>query len=107
MDFYVESPDSVGGFVRHHEIPDLVAAGAQIYLKYGLRNAPDIYPSGIHLRDAVLSSARERVRRAELGMHLLRRKGLLDLMSPAGSLGMAELARFDTGPGVPVVEYAA
>jgi hypothetical protein len=95
MDVYVESPDGLGGFVRHHELPALIAAGAPIYLKFGLRNAPDIYPSGGHLAGVAISTARERVRRAALGLELLSRKGLLDQMSPAGSTSLPALPRFE------------
>src|SRR5205814_4212929 len=49
LDFYVEAPDDFGGTVRHYEIPELVRLGAPIYLKFGLRNAPGIYPAGQHL----------------------------------------------------------
>lgn len=77
IDFYVEAPDDIGGFVRFHDIPDLVRVGAPIYLKFGLRNAPVIYPSGDHLSDVVLSTARERVRRARIGVDHLRAAGLI------------------------------
>jgi hypothetical protein len=73
IDFYVEAPDDFGGTVRHYEIPELVRVGAPIYLKFGLRNAPGIYPSGQHIEPAVLALSRERVRRAAIGLALLRR----------------------------------
>lgn len=73
MDVYVEVPDNVGGFVRHYEIPELVRVAAPIYLKFGLRNAPDIYPSGGHVGDLAVAMGRERVRRARLGLDLLAR----------------------------------
>lgn len=95
IDMYVESPDTIGGFVRHHEIPQFIASSAPIYLKFGLRNAPDIYPSGGHLRSLPGETGRERVRRAALGLDLLRRLHLLDTMSPAGAVDVGELRRFD------------
>src|SRR6266516_6452232 len=49
IDFYVEAPEALGGFVRLHEIPELIRIASPVYLKFGLRNAPDIYPSGTHL----------------------------------------------------------
>ena len=49
IDLYVEVPDDFGGFMRIYEIADLVKACAPIYVKFGLRNAPNIYPSGTHL----------------------------------------------------------
>jgi len=73
IDFYVESPDDFGGAVRHYEIPELVRVAAPIYLKFGLRNAPGLYPSGQHLEGTVLALSRERVRRAALGLGILRR----------------------------------
>jgi hypothetical protein len=73
IDFYVESPDDFGGAVRHYEIPELVRVAAPIYLKFGLRNSPGLYPSGQHLEPAVLALSRERVRRAAIGLGILRR----------------------------------
>jgi hypothetical protein len=73
IDFYVEAPDDFGGTVRHYEISELVRVAAPVYLKFGLRNAPGIYPSGQHLESTVLALSRERVRRAAIGLGLLRR----------------------------------
>jgi hypothetical protein len=73
IDFYVEAPDDFGGTVRHYEIPELVRVAAPIYLKFGLRNAPGIYPSGQHIESTVVALSRERVRRAAIGLALLRR----------------------------------
>jgi hypothetical protein len=50
IDFYVEAPDNIGGFIRYYEVPEFIRVAAPIYLKFGLRNAPDVYPSGTHLR---------------------------------------------------------
>ena len=81
LDIYVEVPDNVGGFVRLHEIPEIVRVAAPVYLKFGLRNAPDVYPAGTHLEATTVALTRERVRRARLGMELLAREwpGLRDL----------------------------
>ena len=49
LDVYIESPDDLGGFVRHAEIADIVRVAAPVYLKFGLANSPGIYPSGTHL----------------------------------------------------------
>jgi hypothetical protein len=84
IDFYVESPDDLGGTVRHYEIPELVRVAAPIYLKFGVRNAPGLYPSGYHLEAAVLALSRERVRRAAIGLGLLRRYAPHAVASPAG-----------------------
>jgi hypothetical protein len=84
IDFYVESPDDFGGAVRHYEIPALVRVAAPIYLKFGLRNAPGLYPSGQHLEAAVLALSRERVRRAAIGLAILRRYAPGAVASPMG-----------------------
>jgi hypothetical protein len=71
LDVYVEVPDDQGGFVRFYEVPDIVRAAAPVYVKLGLRNAPNIYPVGLHLLDTAVKLGRERVRRAELVLQLL------------------------------------
>ncbi len=73
IDFYVEAPDDFGGTVRHYDIPELVRVAAPIYLKFGVRNAPGLYPSGLHIESTVVALARERVRRASIGLALLAR----------------------------------
>jgi len=82
IDFYVEAPDDFGGTVRHYEIAELVRIAAPIYLKFGVRNAPGIYPSGQHLESTVLALSRERVRRAAIGLALLRRYSPDAIASP-------------------------
>ena len=88
LDIYVEAPDNLGGFVRHHELPRLVEIAAPVYVKFGLRNAPDVYPSGTHLDDVTVALSRERVRRARLGLDLLERKGSTAVCSPPGAAGL-------------------
>jgi peptidase U32-like protein len=73
FDVYVEVPDDFGGFVRHYEIPDLVRVASPVFVKFGLRNAPNIYPSGTHLEATAVALGRERVRRAEIGLAMLER----------------------------------
>ena len=73
LDVYVEGMDDFGAPVRHYEIPELVRLAAPVHLKFGVRNAPGLYPSGGHLRAAALSTSRERVRRAAIGLGILRR----------------------------------
>ena len=77
LDVYVEGPDDFGGVVRHYEIPDLVRVAAPVYLKFTLRNSPGLYPSGGHIQGVVESTARERVRRAAIGISMLTRYGLV------------------------------
>jgi hypothetical protein len=89
LDVYVEAPDNVGGFVRLHEIPELIRVGAPVYVKFGLRNAPDVYPAGTHLDSTTIALSRERVRRARLGMELLARSGYEPQISELGAEGLA------------------
>src|SRR5512132_873503 len=89
LDLYVEAPDNVGGFVRLHEIPELIRIAAPVYVKFGLRNAPDVYPAGTHLEATTVALSRERVRRARLGLELLARSGYEPTMSELGAAGLA------------------
>jgi Peptidase family U32 len=89
LDVYVEAPDNVGGFVRLHEIPELIRVAAPVYVKFGLRNAPDVYPAGTHLEATTVALSRERVRRARLGMELLGRSGYEPSTSELGAVGLA------------------
>jgi hypothetical protein len=89
LDLYVEVPDTFGGFVRHYESAEIVRVAAPVYLKYGLRNAPDIYPSGLHLEGTAIALCRERVRRAEIGLDHLRRYYPEALTSARGAPGLA------------------
>jgi hypothetical protein len=89
LDVYIEAPDQLGGFVRFHEIPELIRVAAPVYLKFGLRNAPDVYPSGGHLSSVAIALSRERVRRARLGLELLDRSGYGAVQSELGARGLA------------------
>jgi hypothetical protein len=89
LDVYVEAPDNVGGFVRLHEIPELIRIAAPVYVKFGLRNAPDVYPAGTHLEATTVALSRERVRRARLGIELLARSGYVPSTSELGAEGLA------------------
>jgi Peptidase family U32 len=89
LDVYVEAPDNVGGFIRHHEIPELIRIAAPVYVKFGLRNAPDVYPAGTHLEATTVALSRERVRRARLGLELLTRSGREYPTSELGAAGLA------------------
>jgi hypothetical protein len=73
LDIYVEVPDDFGGFIRHYEIGDFVRVASPVLVKFGLRNAPNIYPSGTHLEATAVALGRERVRRAEIGLAMLGR----------------------------------
>lgn len=94
MDFYLEAPDDLGGYVRMYEAGELIRRGAPIYLKFGLSKAPGIYPYGAQLRTVTLDSARERVRRGRLALDLLGRLGADGGMAAPGSRLPGELRRF-------------
>lgn len=85
IDFYVEAPDTIGGFIRHYEVADLIRVAAPVYLKFGLRNSPDVYPSGTHLDGTVLALCRERVRRAQIACEMIARYAPGAVMSPLGT----------------------
>ena len=87
LDIYIEVPDDIGGFVRHYEIAEIVRVCAPVYLKFGLRNAPNIYPAGTHLESTAIALTKERVRRAKIGLDLLHRLDPETVMSPLPGVG--------------------
>ncbi len=88
LDLYVESPDGLGGVVRGDELGDLVAAGAPLYAKFGLRNARMIYPAGAHLVQEACAIAREKVHRAAVALEWLARLSPELVQSEPGALGL-------------------
>ena len=64
-------------------------------MKLGLRNSPDIYPSGKHIEALALNLSRERVRRSKLVYDLIQREFPEAVLSDTG-VHHADL-------GVPVV----
>ena len=88
IDLYVEAPDALGGVVRGNEIADLVSVAAPLYVKFGLRNSPSIYPSGEHLVDQAIAMAREKVHRAAVALEWLRRDGRDLRQSEPGAKGL-------------------
>jgi hypothetical protein len=93
IDLYIEVPDNFGGFIRYYEMPQIIQVAAPNYFKFGLRNAPDIYPSGGHIDDLAAKMGRERVRRARIALDLLEQYAPEVKMSPLGSkdLGIPEV----------------
>ena len=89
LDVYVEAPDDFGGFVRHYEVPELIRVAAPVYVKLGLRNAANIYPSGAHIEDLAVKQSQERVHRTALVMNIIERY--------AGDAVMGELGAADLG----------
>ena len=93
IDLYIEVPDNFGGFIRYYEMPQIIRVAAPVYFKFGLRNAPDIYPSGRHIEDLAVNMGRERVHRARIALDLIDRYAPEVTMSPLGSndLGIPEI----------------
>jgi hypothetical protein len=98
IDFYIEAPDNLGGFVRYYELAELIRVATPVYVKFGLRNAPNIYPSGTHIEATAVALSRERVRRAQLAMEMLERSGT---SAETSSPGAADLAVPDAAAAKP------
>ena len=88
IDLYVEAPDGLGGFIRYYELPELIRVAAPIHLKFGLRNASNIYPSGMHLESVAQAQGREKVRRATIALELLEQSGVSFAISLPGATGL-------------------
>ena len=90
LDVYIEAPDDMGGFVRHYEIAEIVRVAAPVYVKFGLRNAQAIYPSGHHLEAVACANAIEKVHRAAVALEWLERlsPGLVQSKPGAAGLGV-------------------
>lgn len=89
VDVYVEAPAEVGGFIRYPELPDIIRVAAPVYIKFGISNAPDVYPAGRHLEATLEDLSRERVRRARLALDVLERAGSEAVTSDPGAAGLA------------------
>ena len=86
LDIYIEGPDDFGAPMRYYDVPEIVRTAAPVHLKFAVRNAASLYPYGGHLRQHLLDTARERVRRAALALQILDRLGPVgtsDLPLPA------------------------
>jgi hypothetical protein len=88
LDIYVEVPDGFGGYIRTFEVPEMIRVASPVYVKMGLRNAPDIYPYGEQLRTVALGMSRERVHRARLVLDTIRRYAPEASMSKPGAAGL-------------------
>jgi hypothetical protein len=88
IDLYLESPDSMGGVVRGHELGEIASVAAPLYAKFGLRNAKAVYPAGGHLREDVVGNVREKVRRAQLALEWLDLSSLDLTISKPGAEGI-------------------
>lgn len=85
LDIYVAVPDGSGDHVRYYETPEMIRVAAPVYVKLGLWNAADIYPSGCHLQQVAVAMSRERLRRARIVMDLIERHSPGAVESKAGS----------------------
>jgi hypothetical protein len=88
LDIYVEVPDGFGGYVRTYEVPEMIRVAAPVYVKMGLRNAPDIYPVGEQLRQVSLAMTRERLHRLRIVMDTIGRYAPEAVMSEPGAPGL-------------------
>jgi len=88
LDIYVEVPDGFGGYIRTYEVPEMIRVASPVYVKLGLRNAPDIYPYGEQLRTVALAMSRERVHRARLVLDAIQRYAPDAVMSKPGAAGL-------------------
>ncbi len=89
LDVYVEVPDNFGGYVRTYEVPELIRVASPVYVKMGLRNAPDLYPAGQQIQAAAVAMSRERLRRARIVMEHIRRYAPGAVSSEPGAAGLA------------------
>lgn len=96
IDIYIESADEFGGILRYSEVAEIVRVAAPVYLKLGLRNAPDIYPTGGHLGAVAVAMSRERVRRAQITLEILGREYPEATGSAVGAVGLARVVDADS-----------
>lgn len=92
FDIYVETPDSFGGFLRYYEVPEFIRVLSPVYLKIGMRNHPDVYPTGKHLESLNISLAKERVRRLMICKEMINRyyPEAIESNTGASDLGIPE-----------------
>jgi len=76
LDIYMEISSDLSGGLRYRDAAALVEAAAPVHLKFGLLNAPNLYPYGAHLEPIARRVTREKVRRAALVCEALLRAGL-------------------------------
>ena len=49
-----------GAWKPAYEVPELIRIASPVYLKFGIRNAPDVYPSGLHVQATAVLLSRDR-----------------------------------------------
>jgi hypothetical protein len=88
IDLYLEAPDALGGMVRGNELAEIAIVAAPLYAKFGLRNAPMVYPAGGQNMIDVVANVREKVRRAAMALEILDATGLDLTISKPGAEGI-------------------
>lgn len=88
IDLYIEAPDGLGGFIRYYEAAPIVQQCAPVYLKLGLSNAADVYPSGLHLDGIASLNCVEKVRRTQILLEHLNRMAPQLKTSEPGAIGL-------------------
>lgn len=76
LDIYIEISADLAGGLRYRDAAALVEAAAPVHLKFGITNAPNLYPYGAHLESIAQQVTREKVRRAELVYEALTAAGI-------------------------------
>ena len=76
LDIYIEISADLAGGLRYRDAAALVEAAAPVHLKFGILNAPNLYPYGAHLESIAQQVTREKVRRAELVYEALTAAGI-------------------------------
>ena len=76
LDIYIEISSDLAGGLRYRDAAALVEAAAPVHLKFGILNAPALYPYGAHLESIAHQVTREKARRAELVCEALARAGV-------------------------------
>jgi hypothetical protein len=91
LDVYIETGDSVSGFVRHHDLAKLIRVAAPVYVKFGRGNIPPADPQDAEAEGRNIELARLLVRRARLGLEVLKRSSasFAPATSEPGAAGIA------------------
>ena len=71
IDMYLTTPGPGGGFIRIEEAHEIVRVGAPIYLKFGVPMTLNLFPSGDHVKSALIPFTDEETRLAKIATDLL------------------------------------
>lgn len=64
-------PDDQGGAVRFYDVPELIRFASPVYVKLGVRNAPNIYRTGRQMEATAVAAGIKRVSRCALVLRML------------------------------------